>query len=688
MATSSLTAPAAPRPYRRFLTSALHTRFVHAALISLLLAFNNAFWLGSKNDLFWSWFPLGPAGIKALLFFMSSLFIFILHIATLKIGRQTTASPFATFRANTMGSTAFQTTFWYLVSAWWFTEAYVWSAPDLGWITRGSHNTPDMLNERPIFFRLYALIMGLAYAGYHLYLGKSAFIIPVSKLPATPAEEGKNASTHPQDPIQTRLQQSVRSALLRASIAAGSSLLVAVILNTVWLRQPLWQLHLMLAKPFFNLSRANARAAGFPPLGLFFLARSLLAGFLLVLTWELASVLFLTYLNQEPTKAGLPLSSSSKDPNGTLLNGLKAKRDVVKTFAFWELAIIARKHKDRRKAIFEDIERPTGPIWNQISEAGLKQLRDINARISGPPPKATQPATNTSIQSLPHIVPEVAAPTIFQSNPTSRKAETLVSNQLRQIGSSNNPWHPPVEQTTKVVETKLLEYAKPTGVDDIPSEGLLAQWVVYLQRSPVGWFFISTKAAKINAAVLGTPYGNAAIIVDVIDSITKMLVASLSEDTYGKATPTVPEVVRTFTKTLLTVEDFVAKNDSRSRTGIEEVEIIIERLRSGLKELLSAFQVYLIDVGLGISDLNQAKRAIQVRQPEEVREETVEPPIRRQLFSSKGQKARSSNRTSIPIAADERGRLEAPQRPSEGTGRPGKNVNSRQSQRREMEQVS
>lgn len=641
-------------------------------------------------DLFWSWFPFGPAGVKALLFFMSSLFIFILHIATLTVGRQTTPSSFATLRANLFSSTALQTIFWYLVSAWWFTEAYVWSAPDLGWITRGSHNTPDMLNERPIFFRLYALVLAIGYAGHHLYAGKSAFIVPVSKLPANPAQEGSNYSTHPLDSIQTRLQESLMTSLSRTSVAASFLLGGAVALNTLWLRQPLWQLHLMLAKPFFNLSRANAQPTGYPPLNLVFLGRSLLAGVLMVLTWELTSLLFLTYLTQEPTKAGLPLSSASRDPNGTLLNGLKAKRDVIKTFAFWELAIIAQKHKARRQAIFEDIERPTGPVWTQISEAGLKILREIDARISAPPPSTPSPTTNDPVESLPHIVPELPTQPIFQPSSKPRKVEALVASQLRQIGSSAHPWHPPVEQTTKAVETKLLEYVKPPGAGDVPSQTLLEQWFVALQRSPLGSFFISSKAAKINAAVLGTPYGNAAIIVDAIDSITKILVASLSEDTYGKATPTVPEAVRTFTKTLLVIEEFVAKNDPRTRKGMKEVDVIIERLRSGLKELLSAFQVYLIDVGLGISDLNLAKKAVQVPAEEEAREvrkQSAEPPTRRQLFPNNGQKAKNAKRQSIPNPPDERGRIEGLERSSEGANGPVRDTYSQQFQRRDMEQV-
>merc|ERR1712000_524535 len=220
-----------PRPYRRSLNSTLHTRFVHAALISLLIALNNAFWLGSNRDLFWSWFPFGPAGIKALLFFISSLSIFFLQIATLKIGRWTTTSPFAIFRTIALSKTTVWTVFWY----------FCWTIP-------GSHNAPEMLNEIPIFFRLYAQLLALTYAGVHLYLGNSSLIIPISKLPSTPSPEGNAQSTHPIRPVQIQLQQKLPGAVMRSAGCAGLVMVAAPFLNTLFFRRTLWHIHLTIAK--------------------------------------------------------------------------------------------------------------------------------------------------------------------------------------------------------------------------------------------------------------------------------------------------------------------------------------------------------------------------------------------------------------------------------------------------------
>jgi len=173
---------------------------------------------------------------------------------------------------------------------------------------------PDVLNERPIFFRLYSIVLAIGYAGVRLYRGNSSLRIPVSKLPTTPTAEAKAQDTHLIEPIQTQLQRRITPALVQSASISGAAIVLAPFINGLFLRNILWQLHLTLAKPFFNLSRANARPIGYPPLGFTYLFHCLFAGFLLVLTWELTSILFLTYLNQEPTKSGLPLSALAKTP--------------------------------------------------------------------------------------------------------------------------------------------------------------------------------------------------------------------------------------------------------------------------------------------------------------------------------------------------------------------------------------
>lgn len=53
-------------------------------------------------------------------------------------------------------------------------------------------------------------------------------------------------------------------------------------------------------------------------------------GTLLVVLWEFVNKTFDVYIAQEPLKNDLPITNDSTDPNGSLLNGLKSKKDTVR----------------------------------------------------------------------------------------------------------------------------------------------------------------------------------------------------------------------------------------------------------------------------------------------------------------------------------------------------------------------
>ena len=82
--------------------------------------------------------PVGPAGVCALLLSLSSLAIFVLRVAHLHFGERNTKSPARTFVQIAFAPTAIETLAFYLFSAWWFSEVYVWSAPaNLHWVVEG-----------------------------------------------------------------------------------------------------------------------------------------------------------------------------------------------------------------------------------------------------------------------------------------------------------------------------------------------------------------------------------------------------------------------------------------------------------------------------------------------------------------------------------------------------------------------
>ncbi|RMZ76213.1 hypothetical protein DV738_g5036, partial [Chaetothyriales sp. CBS 135597] len=591
-------ATAKPRPYRRFLTSALHSRFLYSLSVGLLLSQGLAVILGPKNDLFWSWFPLGPAGFRALLFFITIIVITFLQISTLRIDTPTPSSPVAGFFSTALSFTTASTITLYALSGYWFSAVYTFYSPSMRWITKGGPQTPDRLNERPIYVTCFCVLLGVAHAFRHLYYQHSTLRIPVTPAP-TP--DVKDQRTHPVADLSTQFKQQAQSIVRRNVVISGAVAVVGPFIYTAFLRQSAWRVQLSFAKLFFNIPRSNARPTGFPPL-VGMLPRTFLLAMLLGLTWEISCFLFLAYMATPPSNKGKPLSDFSKDANGTLLTGLRAKRDLVKTFAFWELATIAESQTERRKAIFADIDRPTGPIWASMLDEALKVIKGIDERIEGAAGvKSLQSTNQVPLKSLPKLLPPpdktnvVARPKAGVSR--RAKIAGFLNNEAISIGSSSHPMESPLRNVGRAVERAGHGQASP-----------IERVITAARDSAVGWFFIATNAAAVKGKVLGAPAGNAALIVDAIDSTTRILVASMQDDRYGKAIRGVPLAVKQFTKSITLIDELL-KTTPPNDGDNTEVEIIYGRLKAGLTELLSAFQQFLFDTGLSVAELNDAKRA-------------------------------------------------------------------------------
>ncbi|ETN46251.1 uncharacterized protein HMPREF1541_00435 [Cyphellophora europaea CBS 101466] len=577
-----------PRAYKRFLTSAFHTRFVHAALLSLFICWDQAVLLAPNYDIFWSWFPLGPAGLRALLYFFAIIFIFILQVATVTVGKPTPTSPFQQVRQSLFSASTFKTCFWYIASAWWFTEVYIWSSSNMTWVTRGDMTMLDRLNERPIWFRAYFTMLGIVQAIKHVYFAQSTLQLPISEAP-TP--QAKDQRTHPISDTWVFLRSQSYGVALRCMISSVAVACGGPFVYTLLLRQPLWQAHLAIAKLFFNISRSGSRATGIPPI-FGTMHTTIYAGFWLSMAWELSALSLVAYFKKPPVKNDIPWTSSGKDPNGSLLNGMKLKRGILKTFAFWELVVIAQNHPERRKAIFSDIDRPTGPVWSQMLAEGLKVIKQIDERIQ-PPPAANPANTEQNLATLPKILKAPRETTRIQEE------RNILSQKEKKDARAR-------QRLLEIADDKIKQlgsHSEPLRLPNVPDTANF----VGNAKGYFGWFFGSSNTSRINATVLGTPNSDSATIVDAIEGITRMLSASLQDDAYGKAMAGVPETVKQFTKTIVLIEGFLQQTPPDG--NISDVELILRRLKSGLSELLSAFQMFLADTGLGIADLNAARKA-------------------------------------------------------------------------------
>lgn len=586
---------------------------------------------------------------------MTPLSVFVLQVGQMHIGSRTTVSPIKTLQ-YLFPLHVIQTFGWYIFSAWWFSEIYKWSSSTnahLEWVKRGSPQERATLNERPIYIYTYHLLLAIAQSLAHLYHDYDRIPVAIAKR----SDDGADQSTHPAQSISKRIHAGlptvVRDGLLRSTV-------VAAICPTVYiffLRRRAWSYVMSFAKLFWDFPRSAADPPSLLlPVKPLLIARTVFSGALLVMCWQTSNLFFSTFLSQEPLKRGQPLTTETKDPNGSLLDGLKAKKETVRAFAFWELCFISQQSPERRKAIFNDIDRDGGSAWTQILSSATEIVQGISARITekrcgpaGLKPSPTAAKSDPVLQTLPRLTDPVKEDNILANSPkpvsTQGKLGDGFSSTLRSLGESPD-WTPRARARARDVfdrassavlsperkqkfltssqDLKLLTGGAPSSKPE-NIHPLLAQFL----RSPIGYLIRQTYARRLSGTVLGTPTSCLSSIIDAIESLTRLLIASLNEDPYGKVQADVPGVVRLFTDTAVALESFAhvelnihwtdvsfppsSHPDGQSvARRVPDVELVIDSLKASLVSLLRAFRPYFKDIGLAGKDLRLAREAAGV----------------------------------------------------------------------------
>ncbi|GKT86924.1 nuclear envelope protein [Colletotrichum tofieldiae] len=328
-----------------------------------------------------------------------------------------------------------------------------------------------------------------------------------------------------------------------------------------------------------------------------------------------------------PLKNGKPLTSESKDPNGSLLNGLKSKKDPVRCFALWELAYIARNDEGRRKAIFQDIDRKDGSTWSQIYVHCLNVIKSIESRIDGYGKPASVPAAP--------VQPEEArarssAPLkedpIFQSKPANRTMRGEMEKALTQVG--RHPGTSPVSQLSPIAKKtlrgardKVLSKEQQEALSSPQLKSQFQTWALkIINNEYVGCVFRQEFRNRLTAVVLGTPYSELSQYVNAVDVLSLLAVHSLTEDTFGKVHKDIPTIIRTFTTVINKIEVFktnfpVHWTDVEQNRAAPEVDALIAALKTGLGQVIAEFEPYSNDLRLTRTDMRLAKEAAAQQVP-------------------------------------------------------------------------
>jgi nucleoporin NDC1 len=301
----------------------------------------------------------------------------------------------------------------------------------------------------------------------------------------------------------------------------------------------------------------------------------------------------------------------------------------MQAFAFCELVYISQRFQERRKAIFKDIDRKGGSTWSQILAICLETVTGINKRISeyeGTPVTEDVKPVQKKDEPIPAL-PKIGKPLkdgikesgdLFSSPPlpTSKRAGVVqaVGTFAKSHGQSPTSSSP---KALKLLSKAANANLTPKQEEEVALDGfgaLIRDWTIWFLKSNFGWPFRQEYRRKIAMVVLGSPYGDVGIIVDAIDSLTRLAVCSLQEDKYGNVQRDVKKIIQTLTITVTKLEKFKSSlgvhwTDVEKKQESPEVDTILAALKGGLNELIGAFGDYSEDLRLSQNEMRLAREA-------------------------------------------------------------------------------
>ena len=557
----------------------------------------------------WFWFPLSFRGIKAGLIFLSVLMVFVLRIANLRTASRQAQSPAYAFLKGLRDGRRWQTLLWYALSAWLFVEVYIWSAApakQLSLINPGKPYERKHLNERAIYLRTLFISLGFWQAGYHLWFDLDRVDVLSSRESLNAASARASLLDHVSN-LATQGFPMVRHGLSTLIYMTP----IAPFAYTLLLRRFIWYCSFAVTGIFVELPK-HQKLTRFPP----FLSDLLVVfwawGLTLIVLWSIANVAFNTYIVYPPlNKENQPLTSDSKDPNGTLIAGLKSNREFVSTSAFAELLLITQEDQSRRESIYKQLDRTGGSTWTQILTICLGQLHGISKRINDyrNPPKPSPPMPEQLPGDVNHL-PKMAAPikqdnVLASSPPPSSRFVSGVDAFARTHGNhagAEDPLSPQARKLLTASSHALLNEKQREAITPAGAGRIFRKYSCEILTLPyIGAFFRLTFARRASAIVIGEPDQGGtseSVIAKASVSLATLAARSAQEDHSGRASKDIATIIRTYVATIASIEDFIAWlephwSDARFQDKrAPDVENVVRHLKAGLKMILEAFDGY------------------------------------------------------------------------------------------------
>ena len=252
-------------------------------------------------------------------------------------------------------------------------------------------------------------------------------------------------------------------------------------------------------------------------------------------------------------------------------------------------------------------------------QTSLMAIQAIQTRVTEfqKPPSALNPSQqNTNVESLPRLAPNLRQGQIFlaPSAPSTpmRKIESTIGSFAKSLGQSPPSRSmtpiglasPGVKKLGNLAGQKLLTQ-RPSQQSERNPTSMKETFNTYLKsfiRSPLGYPFRQPFARRVNAVAFGTAqgYSDVFVIINAIEALNVLAIASLKEDPYGKVANDIGGIMKAYIQVLGTLYQLmdgmgVHWTDIEGRRASEDVDLVCTKLKEGLASMVEAFEPYASD---------------------------------------------------------------------------------------------
>lgn len=520
-----------PVHYHIILSGVLQVRFAQLVKLLALVAWGMSLVVGIFNSIGWIWWLLP---FRAFPLLLSAISVSLLRKATIRTDALAYPSLVSELSARVLSRAMVGVVVAYTVASILFFSLIKGQLSNLSLTVSARHEYElPRLNERLLFVNSYILFVGVAYSILHVIMDYDLLRFPMIPLTVAPRKR-----------IEGRLADVT---ILSAIYATGAVFVFPLI---YWMfRNKIWISCLFFSRIFFRITQLNDYVVSFPlSLGLF--VQLYASTFFVVWLWEFTNNAFSVYMSLGPLHRGVAISEKSKDPNGTLVTGLKAlRRHLTRLIAFQELLYISVNNRDRRIAIFKDIDKNTG-IWRQICQECILVLDEFIAKFVEPSLPEPQTETkkefhqefSTTAGVLRARQENIFAPSSKDSHQGSvvgRNAKRILIDNLQDKSASRSVEAISFFNWIWALLFNVLMHYKTT-----------LQQLLHL---PIGYPFRATLNRKINSLL-----PNPTLLTCTILALSDMICQSKTEDRFGIVQRDIPRVIDRLDRIIVILEDFMA----------------------------------------------------------------------------------------------------------------------------------